>query len=67
MFNNRILKKIKIKLEFRIYKLLIFSYTITQRIYLIFNFLKIMKSGDTNKCYFIDAVDWWQDNYLYKS
>lgn len=76
MFSNRILKRIsnrtlnkhiKIKLEFRIYKPFIFFHAINQRIYLIFNFLKIMKSGDTNKCYFIDEVDWWQGNYLYKS
>ena len=56
-FSNRILKRIsnrtlnksiKVRLKFRIHKLLISFYIVNQHIYLIFDFRKMIKSSTTN-------------------
>lgn len=65
VFGNRTLKRIgnrtinkfiKVRLKFKIYKLLIFFHAIKQRMCLIFNFMRIIRSGDTNQCYFVIEI-----------
>ena len=76
IFGNRTLKRIdnrspnkpiKVRLEFRIYKPLISSHAVDQRMHLIFDFIKTIRSGGTNWYYFVDGVKWRWGNYFCKS